>query len=85
MSNVQNTPEISEPKSVRFLKVYGSSPKADQYGNYTFYPQIKLFGKWLKAAGFQQGQTIKISIENGKLLIEPRSHEQPEALPTVDA
>jgi toxic protein SymE len=76
VSNLTNTPEKAEEQTVRFLKVYGSAPKANQYGEYKFFPQIKLFGRWLENAGFEQGQTIKISVEQGKLLIELKEEEQ---------
>lgn len=34
-------------------------------------PEIKLAGKWLKEAGFHEGQEIKVIVENQKLVIVP--------------
>ncbi len=73
MNNVQNTPD-TEKTEVRFLKVYEMSRRTENpHGTpstYVNYPQIKLFGKWLASAGFEGGQTIKISVEEGRLIIE---------------
>ena len=37
---------------------------------YDYVPQIKLEGQWLKRSGFEGGQYVVISSENGKLIIE---------------
>lgn len=52
-------------KKNRRLKVYGQS---NGY-NYQDVPTIVLKGKWLKTVGFDIGDSITLSCENGKLVI----------------
>lgn len=56
---------INEKKS-RNLKVYGQSGY-----RYQETPTIMLKGKWLSELGFNIGDYISISCENGKLVITP--------------
>jgi hypothetical protein len=37
---------------------------------YNYVPQIRLVGEWLRKTGFESGQYVVISGENGKLMIE---------------
>ena len=34
-------------------------------------PEIKLTGKWLKESGFKEGQDVKVTVANKKLIIVP--------------
>jgi antitoxin component of MazEF toxin-antitoxin module len=34
-------------------------------------PEIKLSGKWLRESGFNEGQEVKVVVENQKLIIIP--------------
>ena len=34
-------------------------------------PEIKLTGKWLKESGFEEGQYVKVIVEDKKLVIMP--------------
>ena len=51
-------------KKTRELKVCGTSGY-----NYQTVPSIMLKGKWLKEAGFELGDFIKVQCEDGKLII----------------
>lgn len=53
-------------KKSRSVKVYGQSGY-----NYKAVPTIMLKGQWLKELGFDIGDYISISCENGKLIITP--------------
>ena len=53
-------------KKGRSVKVYGQSGY-----NYKTVPAIMLKGQWLKELGFDIGDYISISCENGKLVITP--------------
>ncbi|WP_179401920.1 SymE family type I addiction module toxin [Burkholderia guangdongensis] len=35
----------------------------------TFYPWIKLAGRWIEHAGFSPGQRVRIAVEEGRLTI----------------
>jgi hypothetical protein len=34
-------------------------------------PEIKLTGKWLKESGFEEGQQVKVIVQEKKLVIVP--------------
>jgi toxic protein SymE len=34
-------------------------------------PEIKLAGKWLKESGFEEGQQVKVIVQEKKLVIVP--------------
>lgn len=53
-------------KKSRQMKVYGQSGY-----NYKSTPAIMLKGQWLKELGFEIGDYISVSCENGKLVITP--------------
>ena len=52
-------------KSVRNMKVCGQSGY-----QYKTIPSIMLKGQWLKELGFEIGDYISVSCENGKLIID---------------
>lgn len=58
-------------KKNRNLKVYGQS---NGY-NCQDVPTIVLKGKWLKAAGFDIGDRVRLECENGRLVITLDSRE----------
>jgi toxic protein SymE len=35
------------------------------------YPWIKLAGRWLEQAGFEAGQSVRVQVEHGRLVITP--------------
>lgn len=41
------------------------------YQQMVMIPEIKLTGKWLKKSGFEEGQPIKVIVEDKKLIIVP--------------
>ena len=53
-------------KKSRQMKVYGQSGY-----HYKSRPAIMLKGQWLKELGFEIGDYISVSYENGKLVITP--------------
>ena len=53
-------------KKSRMMKVYGQSGY-----RYKATPTIMLKGQWLKDLGFDIGDYISVSCENGKLIITP--------------
>lgn len=53
-------------KKSRMMKVYGQSGY-----RYKVTPTIMLKGQWLKDLGFDIGDYISVSCENGKLIITP--------------
>ena len=53
-------------KKTRNMKVYGMSGY-----HYRSTPTIQLKGEWLKEIGFDIGDYISITCENGKLVITP--------------
>lgn len=53
-------------KKSRQMKVYGQSGY-----HYKSTPAIMLKGQWLKELGFEIGDYISVSCENGKLVITP--------------
>ena len=53
-------------KKSRMMKVYGQSGYRDKAT-----PTIMLKGQWLKDLGFDIGDYISVSCENGKLIITP--------------
>lgn len=54
-------------KKIRNMKVYEQSGY-----NYKSTPTITLKGQWLKEAGFNIGDSITITCEDGKLIISSR-------------
>lgn len=63
-----------EAKKLRSMNVYGQSGY-----RYKETPTIMLKGQWLKELGFEIGDYISVSCENGKLVITPDT-EKAEAL-----
>lgn len=61
-------------KKSRSVKVYGQSGY-----NYKTVPAIMLKGQWLKELGFDIGDYISISCENGKLVITPDTERREAA------
>lgn len=55
-------------KKSRQMKVYGQSGY-----HYKSTPAIMLKGHWLKELGFEIGDYISVSCENGKLVITPNA------------
>lgn len=55
---------LSKSKKVRYLKVYEQSGY-----NYKPAPVIMLKGQWLKEAGFDVGDPVRVQCENGRLII----------------
>lgn len=55
-------------KKNRELKVYESN---GTYGSVT--PLIRLQGKWVKDAGFEIGDGIKVEVENDKIIIKKKN------------
>lgn len=53
-------------KNMRSVKIYGMSGY-----KYQATPTIMLKGKWLEELGFQIGDYITVSYEDGKLIITP--------------
>jgi len=51
----------------RKLKVYTKSQR--RTWDYTVVPEIRLQGKWLEKLGFEEGKSIKVLMEQGKLII----------------
>lgn len=64
----------------RKLKVYSQTRTSNSPGyfsptKYSEVPAILLSGKWLEAAGFSIADRIKVSVENGKLVITKAEKE----------
>ena len=57
----------------RSMKVHSQSGR-----NYKATPTIILKGQWLQEMGFEIGDYISVSCENGKLIITPREPEEVE-------
>jgi hypothetical protein len=36
-----------------------------------FSPSLNLGGKWMTSAGFAIGQTVRVTVSTGKIIIEP--------------
>ncbi len=53
-------------KNIRSMKVY----EKNDY-KYRTIPMIKFSGKWLESAGFEIGDYITVSCEDGKIVIAP--------------
>lgn len=53
-------------KKRRTMKIYGMSGY-----NYKSTPTIMLKGQWLKELGFEIGEYVTVSCENGRLVITP--------------
>ncbi len=51
----------------RKLKVYTKSQR--RTWDYTVVPENRLQGKWLEKLGFEEGKSIKVLMEKGKLII----------------
>ncbi|WP_232477833.1 SymE family type I addiction module toxin [Caballeronia calidae] len=43
----------------------------NRYQPPTLYPWLKLSGRWLEQAGFQAGQSVKVEVQHGRLVITP--------------
>ena len=55
------------------LKKFRNMKVCEQSGyNYKATPTITLKGQWLKDAGFDIGDSITVTCEDGKLIITPR-------------
>lgn len=54
-------------KKIRNMKVYEQSGY-----NYKSTPTITLKGQWLKETGFDIGDSITVTCEDGRLIISPR-------------
>ena len=57
---------MKKNKERRNIKVYGMSGY-----NYKATPTIMLKGQWLKELGFDIGEYVSVSCENGRLVITP--------------
>jgi toxic protein SymE len=53
---------IREPQ--RYTERTSGNPKPA-----TFYPWLKLAGKWMEEAGFAPHQRVRVAVEKGKLVI----------------
>ena len=42
-----------------------------QWKNRTFFPLLRIAGKWLIQAGFEPGQRVRITVEHGRLVVTP--------------
>ncbi len=58
----------------RRLKI---QPVGDAYKN-RIYPQLRIKGKWLAAAGFAPKQYAEIEVRPGQLIINALASPQPE-------
>ena len=43
----------------------------NRYQPPTLYPWLKLSGHWLEQAGFEAGQSVRVQVEHGRLVITP--------------
>jgi hypothetical protein len=41
-------------------------------------PSLRLRGRWLKAAGFDIGARVRVSVEAGRLVVEVEQPSQPQ-------
>jgi hypothetical protein len=41
-------------------------------------PQIRLQGKWLREAGFRQGDQIQVAVVEGRLIIQKQEEQEEE-------
>lgn len=53
----------------------GESSYYDADGASVPVPSLRLMGKWLARAGFPIGVTLRVTVEMGRLVIEPVSPE----------
>ena len=44
-------------------------------------PMIRLRGKWLTEAGFQEGQRVQVDVGSGKITLSTTTHHQKTDLP----
>ena len=57
-------------KQERKLKI-GTKFQNRSFRQIVIMPELKLTGKWLKESGFEEGQEVKVIVENKKLVIVP--------------
>ena len=56
--------------TVQRLMRWHPSPKwQGQWNTPTFFPLLRIAGKWLIQAGFEPGQHVRIEVEHGRLVI----------------
>jgi len=56
--------------------------RATLRSTYTDVPAITLAGRWVEAAGFTPGLAVVVTVEAGRLVVEPaRSADVPPAIP----
>ena len=70
-----NDMENSKPNSnknkkgkERYLTVF-SKGFARAYRRIAFFPEIRIQGKWLQDCGFYEGDSVKVSVGRGKIVI----------------
>ena len=57
----------------RLLTISEQSRPSTNYRGLTMVPFIRMSGKWLQAAGFDPGDSIRVEIEYGRLVISKLS------------
>ncbi|WP_019986294.1 SymE family type I addiction module toxin [Rudanella lutea] len=48
----------------------GYCARKNRYRQFSFLPALNLGGRWMAEAGFQIGQQVRVTVENGKITIE---------------
>lgn len=49
----------------------GSMTRRDARYKIKWFPALQLAGHWMATAGFAIGQEVQVTVENGKITIEP--------------
>lgn len=57
-----------KPISFRILKVDRTSPASTKARR--FYPRVRLQGRWLKDAGFETGDLVKVTAKKDIVVVE---------------
>lgn len=55
-----------------------------RYGRQVEVPSLLLAGLWLEEAGFEIGEHVTITVEEGRLVIEPVAAVDPSELQTLE-
>ena len=61
--------DVSLDASVKVRKLTVSSAALRVPKSYV--PYLRLRGRWLEAAGFRIGRSVKVEVREGRLMIEP--------------
>lgn len=75
ITRVKEQAKSARQIKVSYVRKRHQDPKTGRTRHYSRHPSLVLSGNWLEEAGFPTGVSVSITIEHGKLILQP----QPES------